>query len=44
MLLRKKVFLPLWDNGKSAMFCHFRKFENLKIFIGNNSKGYNQTS
>ena len=26
------------------MFCHFRKFENLKILIGNNIKGYNETS
>ena len=38
------VFLPLWDYGKSSMFCHFRKLENLKIFIGNNNKSYNETS
>ena len=27
-----------------CMFCHFRKLENLKIFIGNSIKGYNETS
>ena len=26
------------------MFCHFRKLENHKIFIGNNNTGYNETS
>ena len=43
-IIAKKVFLPLWDYGKSSMFCHFRKLENLKILIGNNIKGYNETS
>ena len=39
----KKVFLSVWDYGKSSMFCHFRKLENPKIFIGDNKKGYNET-
>ena len=43
-VIAKKVFLPVWDNGKSSMFCQFRKLENLKIFIVNKMKGYNETS
>ena len=43
-MIAKKVFLSISYYGKSSMFCHFRKLENLKIFIGNNIKGYNETS
>ena len=34
-IIAKKAFLSLWDYGKRSMFYHFRKLENLKIFIGN---------
>ena len=42
--IAKKVVPPLWDYGKSSMFCSFRKLDNLKLCIGNNIKGYNETS
>ena len=41
-IIAEKVFLPLLDYGQSSVFCHFRKLENLEIFIGNNNKGYNE--
>ena len=43
-IIEKKAFLPLWDYGKISVFCHFRKLENFKIFIGYNIKSYNETS
>ena len=43
-IIAKKVFLPVLHYGKNSMFCHFRKCENLKIFIGYNIKSYNETS
>ena len=43
-IIAKKVFLPIWHYGKNSMFCHFRKLENFKIFIGYNIKSHNETS
>ena len=43
-IIAKKAFLPLWHYGKNSLFCHFRKLENFKIFIGYNIKSYNETS
>ena len=43
-IIAKKVFLPIWHYGKNSMFCHFRKFDNFKIFIGYNIKIHNETS
>ena len=43
-IIAKKVFLPLWHYGKNSMFCHFRKLEICKIFIGYHIKSNNETS
>ena len=43
-IIAEKVFLSHWDCEKSSMFCHFRKLENFKIFIGYNIKSYIETS
>ena len=43
-IIAKKVFLSIWHYGKNSMFCHFRKLENFKIFIGYNIKSHNETS
>ena len=43
-IIAKKVFLPIWHYGKNSLFCHFRKLENFKIFIGYNIKSHNETS
>ena len=40
----EKGIFPLWNYDKISMFCHFRKLENFKIFIGDNIKSYNETS